>query len=109
MNSRRPKYAKVAGEDSGLVYDDFVKQAVESGRPLQDKQGRAILDANGESRVYLTAETAAKVNRVAKALGVRVQFVDSVRGGTAMPRSAAARCWWNGTMKTLYWLLWATR
>ena len=77
------KYAKVAGEDSGLVYDDFVKQAVESGRPLQDKQGRAILDANGESRVYLTAETAAKVNRVAKALGVRVQFVDSVRGGTA--------------------------
>lgn len=77
------KYAKVAGEDSGLVYDDFVKQAVESGRPLQDKQGRAILDANGESRVYLTAETAAKVNRVAKVLGVRVQFVDSVRGGTA--------------------------
>lgn len=77
------KYAKVAGEYSGLVYDDFVKQAVESGRPLQDKQGRAILDANGESRVYLTAETAAKVNRVAKALGVRVQFVDSVRGGTA--------------------------
>ena len=77
------KYAKVAGEDSGLVYDDFVKQAVESGRPLQDKQGRAILDANGESHVYLTAETAAKVNRVAKALGVRVQFVDSVRGGTA--------------------------
>lgn len=77
------KYAKVAGEDSGLVYDDFVKQAVESGRPLQDKQGRAILDANGESRVYLTAETAAKVNRVAKTLGVRVQFVDSVRGGTA--------------------------
>lgn len=77
------KYAKVAGEDSGLVYDDFVKRAVESGRPLQDKQGRAILDANGESRVYLTAETAAKVNRVAKALGVRVQFVDRVRGGTA--------------------------
>lgn len=77
------KYAKVAGEDSGLVYDDFVKQAVESGRPLQDEQGRAIPDANGESRVYLTAETAAKVNRVAKALGVRVQFVDSVRGGTA--------------------------
>ena len=77
------KYAPVARTDSGLVYDDFVKQAVESGRPLQDKQGHAILDANGESRVYLTAETAAKVNRVAKALGVRVQFVDSVRGGTA--------------------------
>ena len=69
------KYAKVAGEDSGLVYDDFVKQAVESGR--------TVTDINGENRVYLTAETAAKVNSVAKALGVRVQFVDSVRGGTA--------------------------
>ena len=69
------KYAKVAGEDSGLVYDDFVKQAVESGRTVQD--------VNGETRAYLTAETAAKVNSVAKALGVRVQFVDSVRGGTA--------------------------
>ena len=69
------KYAKVAGEDSGLVYDDFVKQAVESGR--------TVTDVNGENRVYLTAETAAKVNSVAKALGVRVQFVDSVRGGTA--------------------------
>lgn len=69
------KYAPVAGEDSGLVYDDFVKQAVESGRTVQD--------VNGETRAYLTAETAAKVNSVAKALGVRVQFVDSVRGGTA--------------------------
>ena len=69
------KYAKVAGEDSGLVYDDFVKQAVESGR--------TVTDINGENRAYLTAETAAKVNSVAKALGVRVQFVDSVRGGTA--------------------------
>lgn len=69
------KYAKVAGEDSGLVYDDFVKQAVESGR--------TVTDVNGENRTYLTAETAAKVNSIAKALGVRVQFVDSVRGGTA--------------------------
>lgn len=69
------KYAPVAGTDSGLVYDDFVREAVESGRPLQD--------VNGETRTYLTAETAAKINSVAKALGVRVQFVDSVRGGTA--------------------------
>lgn len=69
------KYAPVAGTDSGLVYDDFVKQAVESGRTVQD--------VNGETRAYLTAETAAKINSVAKALGVRVQFVDSVRGGTA--------------------------
>lgn len=69
------KYAPVAGTDSGLVYDDFVREAVESGRTVQD--------VNGETRAYLTAETAAKVNSVAKALGVRVQFVDSVRGGTA--------------------------
>lgn len=68
-------YAKSAGSDSGLVYDDFVRQAVESGR--------AIEDVNGETRSYLTAETAAKINSVAKSLGVRVQFVDSVRGGTA--------------------------
>lgn len=68
-------YAKSAGNDSGLVYDDFVRQAVESGRVMND--------VNGETRVYLTAETAAKINGVAKSLGVRVQFVDSVRGGTA--------------------------
>ena len=68
-------YAKSAGSDSGLVYDDFVRQAVESGR--------AIEDVNGETRSYLTAETAAKINSAAKSLGVRVQFVDSVRGGTA--------------------------
>lgn len=68
-------YAKSAGNDSGLVYDDFVRQAVESGRVMDD--------VNGETRVYLTAETAAKINGVAKSLGVRVQFVDSVRGGTA--------------------------
>ena len=68
-------YAKSAGSDSGLVYDNFVRQAVESGRVMDD--------VNGETRVYLTAETAAKINGVAKSLGVRVQFVDSVRGGTA--------------------------
>lgn len=68
-------YAKSAGNDSGLVYDDFVRQAVESGRVMDD--------VNGETRVYLTAETAAKINGVAKSLGVRVQFADSVRGGTA--------------------------
>lgn len=68
-------YAKSAGSDSGLVYDDFVRQAVESGRVMDD--------VNGETRVYLTAETAAKINGVAKSLGVRVQFADSVRGGTA--------------------------
>ena len=72
---RAARYAPVAGTDSGLVYDDFVREAVESGRTRTD--------VNGEDRVYLTAETADKINRVAKALGVRVQFVDAVRGGTA--------------------------
>lgn len=68
-------YAAMAGEGSGLVYDDFVKEAVSSGR--------SRVDVNGESRVYLTAETAEQLNQVAKALGVRVQFADSIRGGTA--------------------------
>ena len=76
-------YASVAGADSGLVYDEFVQEAVKSGRTLQDEQGHAILDTNGESRVYLTAETADKINSIAKELGVRVQFVDSIRGGEA--------------------------
>lgn len=68
-------YAKSAGSDSGLVYDDFVRQAVESGR--------AIEDVNGETRSYLTAETAERVNSVAKALGLRVRFVDQVDGDRA--------------------------
>lgn len=69
------RYAPAAGADSGLVYDDFVRQAVESGRTQED--------VNGEERVYLTAETAERVNTVAKALGLRAQFVDSVAGGKA--------------------------
>lgn len=69
------KYAAVAGTDSGLVYDDFVREAVSSGR--------SRVDVNGESRGYLTAETAEQLNQVARALGVRVQFADSIRGGTA--------------------------
>lgn len=67
---RAAQYAKSAGSDSGLIYDDFVRQAVESGRTMED--------VNGETREYLNADTAAKINRVAKALGVRVQFVDSI-------------------------------
>lgn len=69
------KYAAVSGTDSGLVYDDFVREAVSSGR--------SRVDVNGESRGYLTAETAEQLNQVARALGVRVQFADSIRGGTA--------------------------
>lgn len=66
------QYAPVAGEDSGLVYDDFVRQAVESGQ-----------SAEGQDAPYMTQETAERINSVAKALGLRVRFVDSVRGGTA--------------------------
>lgn len=79
LSLRREKlaaqYAPAAGADSGLVYDEFVRQAVESGRTQED--------VNGEERVYLTAETAERVNTVAKALGLRAQFVDSVAGGKA--------------------------
>lgn len=69
------RYAPAAGADSGLVYDEFVREAVESGRTQED--------VNGEERVYLTAQTAERVNTVAKALGLRAQFVDSVAGGKA--------------------------
>lgn len=55
---RAAKFAPTAGEGSGLVYDDYVDGALDT-------------------------ETADKVNSVAKLLGVRVQFVDSVREGTA--------------------------
>lgn len=69
------KYAQVAGTDSGLVYDDFVREAVESGRTRDD--------VNNETRVYLDAGTAEKINQVAQDLEVRVRFVDAVRDGTA--------------------------
>ena len=75
QEQQRAGYATTAGKDSGLVYDDFVKEAVTGGR--------ARVDVNGEERVYLSAETAERVNQVAKALGLRVQFADSVRDGTA--------------------------
>lgn len=55
---RAAQYAQVAGTDSGLVFDDYVAD-------------------------ILNAATAERVNSVAKLLGLRVRFVDSVRGGTA--------------------------
>lgn len=55
---RAAQYAKVAGTDSGLVFDNYVASSVDTA-------------------------TADRVNSIAKALGVRVRFVDSVRGGTA--------------------------
>lgn len=66
------KYAKTAEDGSGLVYDTFVKEAVESGRTLENSRS-----------AYLTAETAERINSVAKALGLRAQFVDTVEGGIA--------------------------
>lgn len=69
------RYASLDGQDQGLVYDDFVREAVESGRTTQD--------VNQETRTYLTAETAERINTLAKDLGVRVRFVDSVAGGIA--------------------------
>ena len=70
---RAAQFAQTAGEDSGLVYDDFVREAVESGRTASGESGSA----------YLTQETADRVNSVAKALGLRVRFVDQVDGGRA--------------------------
>ena len=55
---RAAQYAKVAGTDSGLVFDDYVASSMDTA-------------------------TADRVNSIAKALGVRVRFVDGVRGGTA--------------------------
>lgn len=55
---RAAQFAPTAGEGSGLVYDDYVDRTLDT-------------------------KTADKVNSVAKLLGVRVQFVDSVREGTA--------------------------
>ena len=54
----RAQYASVAGEDSGLVLDDYVQQNLDN-------------------------DTVRRLNEVSKALGVRVQFVDSVAGGSA--------------------------
>lgn len=69
------RFASTAGEESGLVYDAFVQEAIASGRQHRD--------SNGETRTYLTAETAETLNRTAKALGVRVRFVDSVAASKA--------------------------
>ena len=56
--AKQAGYATVHGKNSGLVYDEYVKTSVD-------------------------AKTAKAVNTVAKALGIRVQFADSVAGGSA--------------------------
>ena len=55
---RAAQFAPSAGNGSGLVFDDYVSDTLDGA-------------------------TANRVNQVAKALGVRVRFADSVRGGTA--------------------------
>lgn len=55
---RAAQFAKTAGTDSGLVFDDYVSREMDS----------AVAD---------------EVNTVAKALGVRVQMKDQVLGGSA--------------------------
>lgn len=56
--AKQAGYATVHGKDSGLVYDEYVKTELDS-------------------------KTAKVINAVAKALGVKVQFVDQVGGGDA--------------------------
>lgn len=55
---RAAEFAVLAGEDSGLVYDDYVKAEMDT-------------------------TVAKEINTVAKQLGLRVQMVDSVAGGSA--------------------------
>ena len=76
------RFAPMAGEESGLVYDDFVREAVESGRTLTDANWESITDTNGETRAYLSAGTAERINTLARDLGVRVRFVDVVDRNT---------------------------
>lgn len=54
----RAKFAAVAGEDSGLIFDDYVEHTLDN-------------------------TVADRVNRVAKNLGMRVRFADSVGAGAA--------------------------
>lgn len=58
-------------QDSGLVYDQYVLQAMQRG------------SATHESGAQLTRETAKQLDTLSKSLGVRVQFVDQVAGGSA--------------------------
>lgn len=60
---RAKNFAQVAGTDKGLVYDDYVNEVLASG-----KEERLTMD---------------DVNTLAKDLGLRVRFVDSIRGGDA--------------------------
>ena len=52
------QYASVAGKESGLVYDDYVKTSMDK-------------------------KVSSEINTLAKQLGLKVQMVDSVKGGDA--------------------------
>ncbi len=62
---RAAQFAPSAGDGSGLVFDGYVSDTLDGA-------------------------TANRVNQVAKALGVRVRFADSVRGGTANAQLSGA-------------------
>lgn len=66
---QQAKFATVSGTESGLVYDDYLKNELR----ISLNGGNSMLDQ----------QTADRLDNVAKALGVRVRFVDQVRGGTA--------------------------
>ena len=60
---RAKNFAPIAGTESGLIYDDYVKEVIASGKEK--------------------ALTFDDVNTLARDLGLRVRFVDSIRGGDA--------------------------
>ena len=84
QEQQRAGYATTAGKDSGLVYDDFVKEAVTGGR--------ARADVNGEERVYLSAETAERVNQGwPRPWDFGFSLRTASGAGRQTPRSAATR------------------
>lgn len=64
-------FAPVAGKESGLIADDYVKSVMQSGKKGAD------------GKAYLSASDYKKLNSVCKDLGVRAVFVDSIDGGIA--------------------------
>ncbi len=76
--SGRLRLHKSAGNDSGLVYDDFVRQAVESGRVMNDVNGETGCTSPQRRRPRSTAWRSL--------WACRCKFVDNVRGGTANAR-----------------------
>lgn len=74
-------YARTAGTEAGLVYDEYVAEATIPRQPSAATPFQK--GAEGQVAGVLTAETAERINNVARELGVRVRFVDSVAEGRA--------------------------